>query len=466
MNRRVEKSKAPNPILTSKGWTLEVLLGRGKRFLPAPRISVLQDDLNDCISFYENSGIPFVVENLHHLPGWANDFVNIDWLENSSEITNIPARNIRTACDVLLSLSEFIEKSRNSSVYYQEGETERLYGKDLYLPEEWTNWLKTANVVPEQFLPDSDNLLTHLPESAKVETLMCYIGTGDTFTPSHKDLCSSHGHNLMCFTENGGSSFWFMTKRADARTVADYFHTKFGHEIDHESHITTVDDFADAPFDVYIVEQKLGDLVLVPRMSCHQVVNSGGLTVKLSWSRMTMKSIEQAIYYELPLYHRVCRPEIYRVRLTLYHTIKMYHAQFEDFTYTGDKKLEASRRLGVLLRTFDHVLKNECTKDYTSLPCLAPSGQETDALSCDFCGCDIFQSYFECISCTSSVEGDFCTICPDCYAEGRSCHCRLMQPKQVQPLDDVLQERAGTIEVLQSYWKSINEKGVSFASRK
>lgn len=91
MNQRVQKSKAPNPILTSKGWTLEVLLGRGKRFQPAPRISALQDDLNDRISFYENSGIPFVVENLHHLPGWANDFVNIDWLENenSSKITSL-----------------------------------------------------------------------------------------------------------------------------------------------------------------------------------------------------------------------------------------------------------------------------------------------------------------------------------------------------------------------------------------
>lgn len=133
---------------------------------------------------------------------------------------------------------------------------------------------------------------------------MCYIGTGDTFTPSHKDLCASSGHNLMCYTENGGSSFWFMTERADAREVADYFHKKLGHEIDHESHVTTLQDFADAPFKVYIVEQKAGDLVLVPRMSCHQVVNQGGLTVKMSWSRMVIEGMSNAIYYELPLYRR------------------------------------------------------------------------------------------------------------------------------------------------------------------
>lgn len=29
------------------------------------------------------------------------------------------------------------------------------------------------------------------------ETLMCYFGVGDTYTPAHKDLCASVGHNLL-----------------------------------------------------------------------------------------------------------------------------------------------------------------------------------------------------------------------------------------------------------------------------
>lgn len=95
-----------------------------------------------------------------------------------------------------------------------------------------------------------------------------------------------------------------MTQGEDARMVTDYFHTKLGQELDHESHITSIQDYADAPFKVYVIEQKVGDLVLVPRMSCHQVVNQGGLTVKMSWSRMTMKSVSHAIYHELPLYRR------------------------------------------------------------------------------------------------------------------------------------------------------------------
>lgn len=132
---------------------------------------------------------------------------------------------------------------------------------------------------------------------------MCYLGIGDTFTPCHKDLCASSGQNLMCYTEDDGSSFWFMTQGSSARQVADYFHT-LDQELDHETHIVTVEQLARAPFKVYITQQKLGDMVLVPPRSVHQVVNHGGITVKTSWSRMTLRGLSTALYYELPLYRR------------------------------------------------------------------------------------------------------------------------------------------------------------------
>jgi hypothetical protein len=136
-----------------------------------------------------------------------------------------------------------------------------------------------------------------------VETLMCYVGVGDTFTPCHKDLCGSSGQNLMCYTESDGSSFWFMTESSSAPQVADYFQS-LKQEIDHESHVITIDELSKAPFNVYITEQKLGDLVLVPPRSCHQVVNYGGITIKTSWSRMTWKGLSTAYYHELPIYRR------------------------------------------------------------------------------------------------------------------------------------------------------------------
>jgi len=132
---------------------------------------------------------------------------------------------------------------------------------------------------------------------------MCYLGIGDTYTPCHKDLCASSGHNLMCYTEEGGSSIWFMTKSSDAIAASAYFHS-LGQELDHENHVISVRELARAPFDVYVLEQRLGDLVLVPPRSCHQVVNMGGLTIKTSWSRMTVPGLVAGYFHELPIYRR------------------------------------------------------------------------------------------------------------------------------------------------------------------
>lgn len=133
---------------------------------------------------------------------------------------------------------------------------------------------------------------------------MCYLGMGDTYTAAHKDICSSSGHNLMCFSENGGSAFWFMTESGDASKVAEYFQKVLGEELDWELHVTTLEELGNAPFNVYVAEQKVGDLVLVPPRSVHQVVNHGGLAMKTSWSRMTLRGLKTALHSELPIYRR------------------------------------------------------------------------------------------------------------------------------------------------------------------
>ena len=133
---------------------------------------------------------------------------------------------------------------------------------------------------------------------------MCYLGGQGTFTPCHKDLCASFGHNIMTWADADSSAFWFMTASSDAAAACKYYQEQFGLELDWETHVTDVEQFASAPFPVYVVEQKLGDLMLVPSRSCHQVVNRGGLTMKISWSRMTMQGLEAALWHEMPIYRR------------------------------------------------------------------------------------------------------------------------------------------------------------------
>jgi hypothetical protein len=205
---------------------------------------------------------------------------------------------------------------------YFSSETERLYGKDAECPHEWSTWLSTSNVLPSDLLPHgTHDYLNYLPVSlfrdicrsgitvnyqSDVQTLMCYLGVGDTFTPFHKDLCASSGQNLMCYTENGGSSFWFMTKSSAAPHMAKFFH-EMDQELDFETHVVTLEELRRSRLDIYIAEQQLGDLVLVPPRSCHQVINNGGITMKTSWSRMTLKGLTHSLYHELPVYHRYVR---------------------------------------------------------------------------------------------------------------------------------------------------------------
>lgn len=314
-----------------------------------------------------------------------------------------------------------------------------------------------------------DSSLALYDFQAPVETLMCYLGIGDTFTAAHKDLCASSGHNLMCYTERDGASYWFMTKGSAAPDVADFFR-ELGQELDHETHVVTLNQLKAAPFDIYIGKQVLGDLVLVPPRSCHQVVNAGGITLKTSWSRMSLKGLSVALYHELPLYQRVCRFETYRIKSTIYHAVQR---QTVDLESIGWKRLRAKesgegdpaksqllktqeetcvRTLTLLLKLFQYVLNEEFHPGWKQMKRLdATTSTAADLeISCDFCGCDIFQSFFECAKCTLPDGANY-YICIRCYVEGRACKCQSMQPTQVRSFQDLLQTQSKAIKVLAAY---------------
>ncbi|KAK0451024.1 hypothetical protein EV421DRAFT_1899252 [Armillaria borealis] len=420
------------------------------------------EPLQETLLRYDKDTIPLVIEDWHKHPDWLGQKFNLEWLREHGQ-KDIAVRNIHDWSDHTVSLEQFTKHCRSASHFVAPGETVRWYGKDAECPADWDEWLHKSGVIPSRLLPnDSRNYLTKLPKSATVETLMCYLGIGETFTPCHKDLCASSGHNLMCYTENDGSSFWFMTKGSDALEVAEYFRA-LKQELDHEMHVVTIEELARAPFDVYITQQKLGDLVLVPPRSCHQVVNYGGITIKTSWSRMTLKGLAVALHHELPMYQRVCRRETYRIKSTIYHALHRSRIELEDLI-RGDRSRRTkvvANRLSTLLRLFDYILTNECPPENIQIPTISETSgcDENDEdvhVVCDFCGADAFQSFFECHTCVPSnpessaiaTHGNGYTICPACYSEGRSCRCETMKAVQCRPFKVLVQERQKTIKVL------------------
>ncbi|KAK7020501.1 hypothetical protein R3P38DRAFT_2969837 [Favolaschia claudopus] len=472
---RVKKALYAPVVTTCKGWTLASLLSQGKNFREVPRAIYSSteetEETEAQIKRHEeaNPGVPLVVQGLHtHQDFQRTEFSPEYFVANGPK--DISVRNVHDRTDKDISLSEFIERTRAMSPFKEPYEQERLYGKDVACPPKWANFLHTGKVIPTYLAPDTaENLLNNLPQTHRPETLMCYVGVGDTFTPCHKDLCASSGHNLMCYTENGGSSFWFLTATSSANAAAEYFQS-IDQVLDHDSHVITLKELANAPFEIYITEQKLGDLVLVPPRSVHQVVNSGGITIKTSWSRMTLDGLSMALHYELPLYRRVCRPETYKVKATIYHTLLKAVVSLSDLlSQKAAKTMSADLKiLGQILPLFDSIMIEEFAFDAPHMRQLAKpndNDEEIDQLSCDFCGGDIFLSFFECTSCVNgskrAAHGAGFIICPGCYAEGRTCACEVMLPMQCRFLDQLWHNRARAVDLFKACSELTNRKADS-----
>ncbi|KAG7092583.1 hypothetical protein E1B28_008926 [Marasmius oreades] len=289
---------------------------------------------------------------------------------------------------------------------------------------------------------------------------MCYLGVGDTFTPIHKDLCASSGQNLMCFTENGGSSFWFMTDSSSTRELTNHF-LALNKVLDHETHIMSLEEVADAATHVpiYVIEQRIGDLVLVPPRSYHQVVNAGGFTIKTSWSRVTLQGLQTALYHELPLYRRVCRLETYRIKSTIHHTVLRWTKNVLGQDCKSDQNsVLMAKSLAIILSAFDSVLLDEYCPRYAQLETVQPkcSLATEPEVQCDFCGADIFQSFFYCGDCVQEAPNEIADgfiLCPGCYVEGRTCKCGSLKPSQWRAFETLLAARRAAHAALHSYWE-------------
>ncbi|KAK2466776.1 hypothetical protein APHAL10511_001034 [Amanita phalloides] len=463
-------SAIPGPV-SARSLSLDHLLSLSPNFKPVPRISTFKRaKLNPSdLEKYDAAGVPIIVEDLHKHPRWPREF-DADWFKSHGP-SKISVRNVIDGTDKTVPTSEFIDTCRAASPFRTEDERERLYGKDVDCPKEWRQSL--GQIIPEPLQPESTyDLLANQPFKGRVETLMCYVGISDTYTPCHKDLCASSGQNLMCYTENDGSSLWFMTAGGDVFKATSYFH-QIEKELDHENHFISVDQLSRAPFTVYIAEQTLGDLVLVPSRSCHQVLNRGGITIKTSWSRMTLHGLITAYYHELPIYQRVCRPETYRIKHTIYHTLKNTIDKLKNGSQ-GERRRRAKTKsiakpvarlwnsLQSLLEAYNDILSDEAyhpivaskpSFNLTSLGLFSSARDDTeDRITCDFCGADIFQSFFECGSCVENpgqvTVGYGCVVCPRCYIEGRTCRCGSMTPVQCRSFEELLQVRTEAFELL------------------
>ena len=360
---------------------------------------------------------------------------------------------------------------------FKERDRQRIYLKDIDCPQIWHDKLQ-EQIPPSVFYlnesigdfggpgsteePSSGNmkglgvaragdLMSCLPPTMRADNLMCYIGHEGTYTPAHREMCASLGQNLMVETSGlkdghgkptkPGSSIWFMTETNDRHTVSEYWLATLGHDIEVESHFAQINAWKAAPFKTYIVDQRVGDFILIPPLAPHQVWNRGTVTMKVAWNRTTVETLEMALHEALPRARIVCRDEQYKNKAIVYFALKKYSDLLKQAdtqrqlapNHHARMEIDYSPKIRQLQKDFKRLfaLYTEILLSEMLAP-VSPSEKRGQFLpyesfvTCSYCRCNIFNRFLTCTSCIVTLENgddDTYDMCMECFAMGRSCSC-------------------------------------------
>ena len=397
-------------------------------------------------------------------------------VENARNLTtkdNLPLTIGHYLRNMALLTDQYFERLEN----YKEKNRQRIYLKDIDCPPVWEDKLKeyipntyfylnestgeiggpgavnehTPNITGSRKgrgIAPAGDLMSSLPKDMRAENLMCYIGHEGTYTPAHREMCATLGHNIMVEAsgtindegehERPGSSIWFMTETKDRHLVAEYWLSILGHDIEVESHFAQIVALKKAPFKVYVIEQKPGDLILIPPLAPHQVWNRGTRTMKVAWNRTTVETLEMAFSEALPNARMVCRDEQYKCKAIVYFTLLKYSSLVKlvlegrqqpgeaALLYRYDRKMrQLQKDFKRLLILYKSVLLSETfNPDITQeRPEFIPFDSN---VTCSYCRGNIFNRFLTCPSCkdafATGVDEPY-DVCMECYVMGRSCGC-------------------------------------------
>lgn len=354
---------------------------------------------------------------------------------------------------------------------YKNKDRQRIYLKDIDCPPLWQD--KLTNLIPSclfylnesigeldgpgavdepnpngtgirrgKGIAPAGDLMSSLPPEMRAENLMCYIGHEGTYTPSHREMCASLGQNIMVETSTGavednkvskpGSSIWFMTETKDRHVVSDYWLSALGHDIEVENHFAQINAWRAAPFKTWVVDQRVGDFILIPPLAPHQVWNRGTRTMKVAWNRTTVETLELALDEALPQARMVCRDEQYKNKAIIYYTLVKYTNLVASSTGLRQRSGKPPSKIKKLQKDFKR-LHSLFTRILVSES--FPPGQEEKKIemvpfdsniTCAYCRGNIFNRFLTCPACVGELPNggeDAYDICMDCYSMGRSCRC-------------------------------------------
>lgn len=474
----------------SPDYDVNELVESSANFDFVPRIQVGMVDLKGIEEFEKlvrkhviQGGKPLVIEGYQaKLDRWT---YAVQWLRDNCSAKIETARDLTKKANVPLSIGHYLNHmalltDQWNAKNYKEPARQRMYLKDIDCPQLWHEKLQDLVPLNVFYLNDSigevgglgsvdeadssgsgtrkgrgvaksGDLMASLPKEMQAENLMCYIGHEGTYTPAHKEMCASVGQNIMVETSTGsyedgkptkpGSSIWFMTETKEREVVSEYWLSKLGHDVEVENHFAQINAWKAAPFRTWVVEQKVGDLILIPPLAPHQVWNRGTRTMKVAWNRTTVETLDMALHLALPAARMVCRDEQYKNKAIIYYTLQKYSKLIKIADKQKQKQqsrnrhdpasethvLNMKRDFRKLQALFTEILVSESFYLANVMNIPKPEMIPYDSfITCSYCRCNIFNRFLTCPSCVTTLtddEQDTYDICMDCYAMGRSCAC-------------------------------------------
>jgi hypothetical protein len=167
------------------------------------------------------------------------------------------------------------------------------------------------------------------------------------------------------------------------------------------------DELIKANFPLYVCDQKVGDLVVFPPATAHQVWNPATLSTKLVWNILHPLSLEVGFQYVQPPFNRLCHPDVARTHLSLAHAMLSLARDDSPGILPPD--------LPLLSRLFRQMVYDESIEDEPATTITWVQVPETVVATCNFCSTAIWNRHVRCSEC---VDFDLCLAC---YLSGRSC---------------------------------------------
>ncbi|KAJ1921730.1 hypothetical protein H4219_000463 [Mycoemilia scoparia] len=422
---------------------------KGSRFVPCQRIKYSEYEdkdkvVEDARYYIEKLGVPVVISDIPVLnnPDIDENFFTLDWLCKNYSKQEVPVVS-QSRIKQMWTWKKFKAMvDKNSDI--SKRVPKLFYAHDADCPPEWYDTV--GKLIPDyyHYMGPSD-LMRFLPKDLRADNLMIYIGYNRTKTPGHVDMCGTMGHNLMVNSVGNSTALWFIVARDDKQLAAKFWHqiTNGKTNLESESYFMNVDKLRQTKFNIYVLEQKPGDFVLLPSDAVHQVINKGnGYNVKVSWNRTTCNNMPFTFNRMLPRLRKICRPEAYRCKATVQKSVIGYTekilAAINEAAQTPSAISNLPKSLGALsipdllndygdiIRCLVDNLSNEWVSNTNEAVTLADaermfSDESKDSIKdevesiimskdetpyerfCGFCRCDIWNRRFHCPLCTEEL---------------------------------------------------------------